>query len=137
MPSKLQTTKSDAPQLRFSSSRLLLLLAATLFNISRIYTQNIVRQSCGIQAPFYKIANDHAMKSMHAILTQATSSLVGCLDLCVEQQNCKAFNFKRSTLSCQLLKVDRNTNAIDIEAKAGWDYYDSGLYSSNVSNSCI
>ena len=119
MLSKLQTTKSDALQLPFSSSRLLFLLTVTLFAIRHIFTQNIVRQSCGIQAPFYKIANDHAMKNMHVIATQAASSLAGCLDLCVEKQSCKAFNFQRSTLSCQLLKVDRNTNAIDIEAKTG------------------
>ena len=62
--------------------------------------------------------------------------LSGCVDLCTEDNTCKSFNYKRSETSntiCELLTDDRNTKADKIVAKAGWDYYDTGLFRSQVS----
>eukprot|EP00112_Aurelia_sp_Birch-Aquarium-sp1_P007965 Seg187.6 transcript_id=Seg187.6/GoldUCD/mRNA.D3Y31 product="hypothetical protein" protein_id=Seg187.6/GoldUCD/D3Y31 len=97
--------------------------------------QNIVRHACGSQAEFFKIAPNHVMDI--AKTTKETSDgLSGCVDLCTEDNTCKSFNYKRSETSntiCELLTDDRNTKADKIIAKAGWDYYDTGLFSSQVS----
>ena len=120
----------------FASTRTLVfvpILITFLFESSS--GQNIVRHACGSQAELFKIASNHIMDI--AKTTKETSNgLSGCVDLCTEDNTCKSFNYKRSETSntiCELLTEDRNTKADKIVAKTGWDYYDTGLFRSQVS----
>ena len=98
-----------------------------------INATNIVRNSCGIQAAFYKITSDHAMQIANTVQKKSNGDVTGCVDFCVENYTCKAFNYKKSTKICELLHYDRNEKATSVNPKTGWNYYDTGLYSSQVS----
>ncbi len=101
-----------------------------------VSTQNIVRNACQTEATFYKIASGHAKVDPDAFTFESVFGLMGCVDGCTENDTCHAFNVKKlqtGIAMCELLPADRNADPDGIVAKAGWDYYDTGLYSSKVS----
>ena len=97
---------------------------------------NIVREECNVQAIFYKVASNFAMNDTVSTTKSTSDGYMGCVDLCIDYPFCKAFNFKsvRSANSvCELLHKDRTTHANDVVSRNGWSYYDTGLFSSQVS----
>eukprot|EP00795_Rhopilema_esculentum_P000362 gene362-10023_t len=99
-----------------------------------VTAENIIRHQCGTEATFYKIASNHSLNNGDNTVTLTTSEGVsGCIEFCVKNESCKAFNYK--TISpvesiCELLSNDRNTK--DVVAREGWSYYDTGSFSSQV-----
>ncbi len=113
-----------------------MLQIAILLALVRVsIAENIIRHSCGSEVEFYRIASDHALADQMSFTFESTTGLTGCIDACVGNSTCKAFNAKKITennAQCELLPNDRNTNAAGIVARAGWHYYDTGLYASKV-----
>ena len=104
--------------------------------IASIHGENIVRDHCGVQARFYKVASNFAMNEAGNITKLTSDGYMGCVDLCIDYPLCKAFNFKSITNAdsvCELLHKDRTTHANDVVSRNGWSYYDTGLFSSQVS----
>ena len=99
-----------------------------------VIAENIIRHQCGTEATFYKIASNHALNNGDNTVTLTTSEGVsGCIEFCVKNESCKAFNYK--TISpvesiCEPLSNDRNTK--DVVARERWSYYDKGSFSSQV-----
>ena len=111
-------------------------LLAMLTNIACIYGENIVRHECGVQATFYKVASNYAMIDVGNMTNATNDGCMGCVDLCIEYPMCKAFNYKAVKSDsgiCELLHKDRTTNPNDVVSRKGWNYYDTGLFSSQVS----
>ena len=101
-----------------------------------INAENIVRHACNTQATFYKIASNYSMNDANKITNTTSDGYMGCVDLCIEYPLCKAFNYKAVKTNeaiCELLHKDRTTNPNDIVSRSGWNYYDTGLYSTQVS----
>ena len=112
------------------------ILLAILANIACIYSENIVRHECGAQATFYKVASNYAMNDVAKITKTTNDGYMGCIDHCIEYPMCKAFNYKAMVNDigiCELLHKDRTTNPKDVVSRTGWNYYDTGLFSSQVS----
>ncbi|XP_065059432.1 uncharacterized protein LOC135686947 isoform X2 [Rhopilema esculentum] len=103
-----------------------------------VTAENIIRHQCGTEATFYKIASNHSLNNGDNTVTLTTSEGVsGCIEFCVKNESCKAFNYK--TISpvesiCELLSNDRNTK--DVVAREGWSYYDTGSFSSQIGQHC-
>ena len=97
---------------------------------------NIIREECNVQARFYKVASNFAMNDTVSMTNTTSEGYMGCVDLCIDYPLCKAFNFKSITNAdsvCELLHKDRTTHPNDIISRNGWSYYDTGLFSSQVS----
>ena len=111
-----------------------------LFSFSSIFSltvdaENIVRHSCGTEGTFYKIASNYAVNEANAETKMTSEGVLGCIEFCVKNESCKAFNYKKVSLVeslCELLQNDRNTKETDVAPRDGWSYYDTGLYSSQV-----
>ena len=100
-----------------------------------VIAENIVRHACNTQATFYKIASNYSMNDANKITNATSDGYMGCVDLCIEYPLCKAFNYKAVKTNeaiCELLHKDRTTNPNDIVSRAGWNYYDTGLFASQV-----
>ena len=67
-------------------------------------------------------------------ITIQVSSLEECLDTCISNFTCRAFNTKQAggAVDCQLLTRDRNSHPGDVVAASGWNYYYTGLYKTQV-----
>ena len=102
--------------------------------------ENIVRHDCNTQATFYKVASNYAMLDTANTTNTTNDGYMGCVDLCIEYPFCKAFNFKAVSKDdgiCELLHKDRTTNPNDVISRSGWSYYDTGLFTSQVSKGCF
>ena len=114
---------------------LVVILLPIMIMIGEVTCENIVRHACNTQATFYKIASNYFMNDANKITNATSDGYMGCVDLCIEYPLCKAFNYKAVKTKeaiCELLHKDRTTNPNDIVSKAGWNYYDTGLFASQV-----
>ena len=123
-----------------TSIKMLFLVVAYLFTLyeNEVICENIVRHDCNTQAKFYKVASNYAMLDATNITNTTNDGYMGCVDLCIEYPLCKAFNFKavnNDDAICELLHKDRTTNPNDVISRNGWSYYDTGLFTSQVSKS--
>ena len=66
--------------------------------------------------------------------TLKVSSLGECIETCLSNSTCRAFNTKKAgnAVDCEHLTRDRNTHPGDIVVASGWNYYDTGLYKTQV-----
>ena len=106
--------------------------------LNELFCENIVRHDCNTQATFYKVASNYAMLDTANTTNTTNDGYMGCVDLCIEYPLCKAFNFKavsKDDAICELLHKDRTTNPNDVISRSGWSYYDTGLFTSQVSKS--
>ena len=120
----------------FHKIRSLVVFNLMMAYIKEVYCANIVRDQCDVQARFYKVASNFAMNEAGNITKSTNDGYMGCVDLCIDYPLCKAFNFKSITNAdsvCELLHKDRTTHPNDIVSRNGWSYYDTGLFSSQVS----
>ena len=114
---------------------LVVILLPIMIMIGEVTCENIVRHACNTPATFYKIASNYSMNDANKITNTTSDGYMGCVDLCIEYPLCKAFNYKAVKTNeaiCELLHKDRTTNPNDIVSKAGWNYYDTGLFASQV-----
>ncbi|XP_065053606.1 uncharacterized protein LOC135682574 isoform X2 [Rhopilema esculentum] len=104
-----------------------------------VNAENIVRHSCGTEGTFYKIASNYALNEANAATKTTSEGVLGCIEFCVKNESCKAFNYKKVSpveSLCELLQNDRNTKETDVAPRDGWSYYDTGLYSSQIGQRC-
>ncbi|XP_065053405.1 uncharacterized protein LOC135682445 [Rhopilema esculentum] len=104
-----------------------------------VNAENIVRHSCGTEGTFYKIASNYALNEANAATKTTSEGVLGCIEFCVKNESCKAFNYKKVSpveSLCELLQNDRNTKETDVAPRDGWSYYDTGLYSSQIGQHC-
>ena len=97
--------------------------------------ENIVRHLCNKQAVFYKVASNYSMIDASNMSQSTTDGPLGCVDLCIDLNVCKAFNFRRPKVGdaiCELLTKDRTTHPNDLTSRDGWSFYDTGLFMSQV-----
>ncbi|XP_065054059.1 uncharacterized protein LOC135682899 isoform X3 [Rhopilema esculentum] len=90
--------------------------------------RRVFKGTCGSEATFYRIANDHILDE-EPIAKNVTSDLVECIDLCVSVEKCVAMNTHKrndSKVDCHLLKDDHMSKPRKMIAKKGWNFYDTG-----------
>ena len=90
--------------------------------------RRVFKGTCGSEATFYRIANDHILDEQ-PIAKNVTNDLVECIDLCVSVSKCVAMNTHKrsdSKIDCHLLKDDHMSKPRKMIAKKGWNFYDTG-----------
>ncbi|XP_065054061.1 neurexin-4-like [Rhopilema esculentum] len=103
--------------------------------------RRVFKGTCGSEATFYRIANDHILDE-EPIAKNVTSDLVECMDLCVNVAKCVAMNTHKRTdskIDCHLLKDDHMSMPRKVTAKNGWNLYDTGSkeISRKVGSRCL
>lgn len=122
---------------KMTSKSAILAVLLTFEAFAYTYSENIVRHACNSQATFFKVATNYSMNDNGKVTKTTSNSLIGCVDLCFQYPLCKAFNYKSVTTeesTCELLQKDRITSPNDIVPRGGWSFYDTGLFSTQVSS---
>ncbi len=110
------------------------ILESTFAQIILLFTglaqgRRISKTNCSSTATFYRVGGPNTALTLTSIADHTATSLEHCIDLCVDTEQCHAFNIRKNSAEdydCQLKPGDHITNPESVASLTGFSLYDTG-----------
>ena len=109
----------------FETSITLMLLSA----IGLSECRRVSKTNCSSSATFYRVGGPNTALLITSIIDHTATSLEHCIDLCVDTEECRAFNIKKKKAEeyeCHLKPGDHVSNPESVATLSGFSLYDTG-----------